>query len=375
MARRCLIEVRSLAFAVTKTISAACAVSAISDAVTPRGLPDKHASMHVRRRPSVRNLVHALGARPISCSAICIALVCAGCAAHRPKPTAGELMSVVLQSRADDVEKLLKRGADANGGDAAGCPALSLAAAEGVTAIVESLLAHGADPNEGGSCWLPIIAAASRGRWPVVKALLAHGANPEITTGRCNEPDTPLAVAAAAGHLEVAAGLLAAGAMVDARGTCRMNCTPLQCAAMRGRTAMVKLLLDAGAQIESPAGDNWTPLGNAVSTGQLDTVRLLLARGAELRPRDGMPLVQVAERNGDVEVASLLRAAANGHRPAAGEEGPTARSPAPTARLSNTSPAPPRARTNPTPTATASVATATAGPHRDEGDDMVQAVL
>lgn len=100
--------------------------------------------------------------------------------------------------------------------DCSGAQPLHAAAAAGQRQVVQLLLANGASPGARDALGrTPLHAAVAQDWADVAQALVAAGADP-------NAPDTadgeaPLHVAAAAGHLESCAQLLACGAAVGAR--------------------------------------------------------------------------------------------------------------------------------------------------------------
>lgn len=98
---------------------------------------------------------------------------------------------------------------------------------------------------------------------------------------------TALYVAAADGHLEVAAVLLERGAFVDAPDS--FGTTPLHRAAATGNIEMVELLMSKGADVNAVTREDWTPLHIAARAGQAPTGELFLARGADVnaRTKDG----------------------------------------------------------------------------------------
>jgi len=100
------------------------------------------------------------------------------------------------------------------------------------------------------------------------------------------EPETPLAMAAAADDVSAVRALAAAGAPLEAED--RFGHTPLLWACRHGATAAALALLDLGAQLEHADGRQgfgWTPLVTAIHTGHLGTARALLARGADVNAR------------------------------------------------------------------------------------------
>lgn len=85
----------------------------------------------------------------------------------------------------------------------------------------------------------------------------------------------------------------------------RFGITPLHYAAARGDRAVAAIIIDAGALLEARTNTGITPLYGAVSAGQYDTVELLVSRGAKVNAatNDGaVPLHSVTRK----DVAELL---------------------------------------------------------------------
>jgi ankyrin repeat protein len=127
--------------------------------------------------------------------------------------------------------------------------------------------------------------------------------------------DTPLHAAAGAGiKVEIAQLLLNAGADVNARAD--DDRTPLHFAARHNNKAVAEILIARGADLKAMTKvDGFTPLHYAALGDAGPTVALLLVKGADpdggwdgkaIQPRN-TPL-QLAARNGYVEVARLLLA-------------------------------------------------------------------
>jgi ankyrin repeat protein len=96
--------------------------------------------------------------------------------------------------------------------------------------------------------------------------------------------------AAASGHTDAVARLLAIGADIhadDEDDEDRSRGAPLRAAATAGHTATVNLLLNFGAEVHAP--DREGPdaaLRNAAYRGHIDTVKVLLANHAKLYTGD-----------------------------------------------------------------------------------------
>jgi ankyrin repeat protein len=105
--------------------------------------------------------------------------------------------------------------------------------------------------------------------------------------GRIDEPGPagwpPLAMAAAAGHLDIVGALLEAGASPGAAGP--EGSTALIEAARYGHAAVVARLLRSGADANQRSQRKETPLMAAAGRGDLECVRLLLVAGADPNAR------------------------------------------------------------------------------------------
>ena len=199
---------------------------------------------------------------------------------------------------------MLERGADPFGTDARERTPLHLAAACGRIALLQALLARGCDPDtrdrDGRT---PLFAALEHGTQalPVVRALIAHGANPEAADmhgetplGRALEHpaverwldwrDWPrplralrpedLPAAAAAGAPVAVQRLLELGFAVDTRDEQGASALLRACGA--GHREIAAHLLDAGADPALAARSGVTPLAAAVAARRESTVGLLL---------------------------------------------------------------------------------------------------
>ena len=216
------------------------------------------------------------------------------------------------ESLVDEVDRLLRAGADINSADAYGDTALHAASAKGHADIVVRLLQGGADVmarNDSGKqpdclTFQPLIAVAGSGPDEVIHALLKRGASVKdvdskghsamhlaAKSGRVNivmllhekgcpldEHDfrgrTPLHFAASEGHDVCTAMLIEKGANVNSKT--HAGTTALHWVAVLGNQKIAKVLIDAGADVNARNNDGYTPLDRAKDEGmQL----LLIERG------------------------------------------------------------------------------------------------
>lgn len=157
-----------------------------------------------------------------------------------------EIANAAMQQNSAELQRLLKAGADVNGGQADGATALHWAAYHGDAALVTQLLKAGANPaaaNRNGST--PMWLAANQGDAAVIEALLDGGANAneELPLGR-----KPLMLASRSGVVSAVSALLKHGADPNAaeleRGT-----TALMQAADQGHADVLKVLIEGGANV------------------------------------------------------------------------------------------------------------------------------
>lgn len=189
------------------------------------------------------------------------------------------------------------------------------------------LLTHGADPNlawgEDGEA--PLHVAARRWDVPMVRALVQHGAD---VHRRRADGRTPHTLAELHGHQDIAAELLALGAidelsMIDrfaaactrgdraladqllashpsiAASLTREHHLMLATHAEAGRADVLTAMLSRGFDPNVTDKDGVTPLHRAAMAGSPEATRVLIAAGARLDALDGMfsatPLLWAAE--------------------------------------------------------------------------------
>jgi ankyrin repeat protein len=119
----------------------------------------------------------------------------------------------------EEVDLLLKAGADTKAATRLNATALYLAAEGGSPVMIQKLLAAGADPNQAvlSKNETPLMFAARSGSVEAVRLLLEKGAKIDATEGLRNS--TALLWAAEQNHAEVVKLLLDRGAKVDAKTT------------------------------------------------------------------------------------------------------------------------------------------------------------
>ncbi len=136
----------------------------------------------------------------------------------------------------------------------------------------------------------PLAAAAAAGHTDVIAALLAAGADVNAFSGG---PDgvclTPLMAAAACGHAAAVTALASAPGVDLAAARACDGATVLTVAATRGDEAVLRALLaaathagaDVAVEVNKRDGRGWTPLMLAALAGSEGAVRVLLDAGAD----------------------------------------------------------------------------------------------
>lgn len=132
----------------------------------------------------------------------------------------------------------------------------------------------------------------------------------EKAAPNCCNPEglTPLMVAAAGGHVEVAQLLITSHAQVNL-SPCRLGVTPLSFAAAQGNVALVNLLCQQKADPNVGRRSSNAPLSRAAAVGHFDVCRTLLDFGADLHSYDedrGMTAIAFAIDHEHLKVTQLL---------------------------------------------------------------------
>lgn len=190
------------------------------------------------------------------------------------------LVAAAAHGHVEVVEYLLDMapGIDADSKDAlTGETALTAAAANGCTSVCCALLSRGADSSATNRReWSALHSAVREGHWAVAERLLQERAPLEQAEGGSGR--TPLAIAAAEGHVALVDLLLDRGAAIERAD--RDGLTPLCWSCVRGRVQTAQCLLDRGASVNHADRVGRTPLDLAAFHGNAALVQLLLERGA-----------------------------------------------------------------------------------------------
>lgn len=220
------------------------------------------------------------------------------------------LTYAALNGRTEIIDILLHAGARADAVDHDGRTALHHAALEGQAAAAQRLIAAKAALDRRDN-WgqTPLFVAAAQGYGDVVRVLLAAGASPDVAdeTGRA-----PLHWAVLWNDNEAVGALLDRGAAVDRRaGAFDSGVTALILAAWTGKNRLVDELLRRGADPNVVDDNGETALHWAAATDQAAALRLLLAGGADAARRNhaGQTAYDIAVYEGRHEAMDVLAAA------------------------------------------------------------------
>lgn len=181
-----------------------------------------------------------------------------------------DFIQAIQKSNPAEVIALLKRGMDANSVDRSGQPVLHIAAREGNLDVLQALVQAGADIDKRNAM-----------------------------------KETPIMLAALAGHTRLVEFLLSKEAQINHPGW-----TPLLYAATTGQNEIIKLLIENHAYIDSSSPNGSTPIMMAVRGGFQATVRLLLEEGADptVKNENGENALMWADKAKQTEMAEAMRA-------------------------------------------------------------------
>jgi ankyrin repeat protein len=286
---------------------------------TVRALIDAGADVHVKNRYGATPLMYATESSQVGPLLVLInagADVNAKTTGDSPRPPSGTtaLMAAAGQGNLKAVHLLLIAGADVNGTNAEGQTALDYASKGGHSEIVDLLreprrsmrLAKRALEQE-------LMEAVEDGDAVTVGDLVRFGV--DVNT-KDNKGLTALIKAVESGLTDIVQALIDAGADVNAPDR-EYGATPLMAAASEGHTEIVRTLLQTGADLnikaagdEKGEGAGWTALMVAAMGGHIDVVSQLLEAGVDSNAvnRDGKTALEIARKEGNKEVVSLLEA-------------------------------------------------------------------
>jgi ankyrin repeat protein len=240
--------------------------------------------------------------RTVCVVAIVLALGSAGVGGQDATRAAGDgttpLHWAVHRTQIDEVDRLIRAGANVNAKNEYGATPMSEAALAGNTAIIERLLQAGADPDSpGADGQTALMVVARTTNVAAARLLLKHGANVNAVEGQRRQ--TALMWAAAQRQAAMVEELVAHGADVNAislvneipsqvstepRALYRTpgGLTPLLYATREGCLDCVKALVAGGAKIDLADPEGVTPLIMAITNMHFDTAAYLIKAGANV---------------------------------------------------------------------------------------------
>ncbi|XP_019896166.1 ankyrin repeat and SOCS box protein 15-like isoform X2 [Esox lucius] len=217
------------------------------------------------------------------------------------------VLAAIEQGEVSMLRKMLRYTSVFREVDSRGWLPLHRAAAQPIPEVLETVLraSHGVAVEErttiGGET--PLTLAAKAGHVENVKTLLEHGASPHNTNSR-NE--SPLLLAVRAGSYEMAYTLIASGAWVEQ--ICRKKWTSMHEAAKVGCSEVMMLLLRNGGQVNQKDNQGVTPLGVAAECAHVHILDILLRYGSRVNNQafNGESVLMDAAGSGNIDCIKLL---------------------------------------------------------------------
>jgi ankyrin repeat protein len=184
--------------------------------------------------------------------------------------------------------------------------ALQCAALQDWPGLVERLVKRGLDANALTGAWDPPLHVAARnGSLLALSTLLAAGADPNIMS---EDRETPLTLATAAKERNIVALLIEKGANVNVKSGPRDQ-TPLHIAASKGSVDIARLLLEHECDVNAVDRTGFTPVNQAAYDGNLSMVKLLIHEyhaDPTGRGCDGTDILHLAVLSGNSELVQHL---------------------------------------------------------------------
>jgi len=214
------------------------------------------------------------------------------------------LLEASYANNIEEIQILLKKGADVNAKTTDGVTPLMYATQNNNLEIVKTLVYNGAVINfapDNGRCAL--ITAVINNNLDIADYLVQNGA-------KINSKDdysiSSLIYASAYGYYYIADMLLYYGADISQISNDGTNA--LMIASMKGNTNIDSLIITKGAEINSKDIDGFTPLMLACQEGKVETVDFLLSKGANksLKNKYGNDALMFAVQNNHPEIVELL---------------------------------------------------------------------
>ena len=225
-----------------------------------------------------------------------------------PELLQNTLISAATKGRADCAAALLEAGASPDIPGREGAYALTSAAANGHTVVVELLILWECDlmVRYGTEQSTALHLASENGYLECCRLLVKAGADINARNGL---DDTPLILACYNGFTSLVKYLLAHQAVVRRRGY--LDRTALHCATENGHLQICKILVSAKADYEEDDSFGNTPLISAAEKGYVELLKLYLATGCEVNKtsHSGCTALHFAAQHGDYECCRLLLAA------------------------------------------------------------------
>jgi ankyrin repeat protein len=186
-----------------------------------------------------------------------------------------------------------------------GVNVLDISSYSGLDSVVADLLSQGVDiqerDEEGNSA---MHYAARGGKTSIVEKLSSNDS--ALVASKNTAQDTPLSVAAQAGHISIVRFLLGLGE--DINESTGNSGNALQVAARSGKVAVVHLLLQMRANFNAQGGQYGNALQAGAQSGSEAVVQLLLTAGADVNAQGGYygNALQAGAQNGSEAVVQLL---------------------------------------------------------------------